>query len=119
MRNQYKILAEKYNQIHENDARIGFERFLELQLIKFFKNLTTGPGPISDDINVMLDRYLISDDPDDGLPTKAEREQLYVNMIDRINYIFKTHPERVARIFPGLHIDDAIDRLNKWYNKQP
>ena len=38
MRNQYKILAEKYNQIHENDARIGFERFLELQLIKFFKN---------------------------------------------------------------------------------
>ena len=119
MRNQYKILAEKYNQIHENDARIGFERFLELQLIKFFKNLTTGPGPISDDIDVMLDGYLISDDPDDGAPTKAEREQLYVNMIDRINYIFKTHPQRMDRIFPGVHIDDVMDRLNKWYNKLP
>ena len=59
MRNQYKILAEKYNQIHENDASAGIERLSkEFKLIGFFRHITLTPTTVNDtDIDSILDTW--------------------------------------------------------------
>ena len=120
MRNQYKILAEKYNQIHENDASAGIERLSkEFKLIGFFRHITLTPATVNDtDIDSILDTwYEIADQEagDDKDDYQSHPEEIYDYMLNTIDDAFDAP---AADYTAGIDINDVKARIEKWYDKR-
>ena len=120
MRNQYKILAEKYNQIHENDASAGIERLSkEFKLIGFFRHITLTPATVNDtDIDSILDTwYEIADQEagDDKEDYQPHPEEIYDYMLNTIDDAFDAP---AADYTAGIDINDVKARIEKWYDKR-
>lgn len=136
MSKTYKILAEKYNQIHENDLDGGLERLSkEFKLFVFFKYITDfnannrySSRIINDDINSILDEWYVeaegelaadSDTLDDDM---ADYEvyplEVYNYMVKAANYAFENHPEKIAEIASGITVLDVTARIEQWFNSR-
>ena len=119
MSKTYKILAEKYNQIHENDAGAGIERLSkDFKLIGFFRNITLTPATVNDtDIDSILDTWYeiadqeAGDDKDDYQP---HPEEIYDYMLNTIDDAFDAP---AADYTAGIDINDVKARIEKWYDK--
>ena len=110
MRNQYKILAEKYNQIYENDASAGIERLSkEFKLISFFRHITLTPTTSNEtDIDSILDAWYIKKD-------QSHPEEIYDYMLNTIDDAFDAP---AADYTAGIDINDVKARIEKWYDTQ-
>jgi len=136
MSKTYKILAEKYNQIHENDLDGGLERLSkEFKLFVFFKYITDFNANnrysgriINDDINSILDEWYVeaegelaadSDTLDDDMADyEADPEEVYNYMVKAANYAFENHPEKIAEIASGITVLDVTARIEQWFNSR-
>ena len=130
MSKTYKILAEKYNQIYENDAGAGLERLSkEFKLFVFFKYITSfGPQITDDGINSILDEwYVIADGElaadsdtldDDMADYEADPEEVYNYMVKAANYAFENHPEKMAEIASGITVLDVTARIGEWFDSR-
>jgi len=121
MRNQYKILAEKYNQIYENDATAGIERLSkDFKLIGFFRDITLTPATVNDtDIDSILDTWyeLAEDEASDYKDDDYEPhpEEIYDYMLNTIDDAFDAP---AADYTAGIDINDVKARIEKWYDKR-
>lgn len=126
MRNQYKILAEKYNQIYENDAGAGIERLSkEFKLIGFFRHITLTPATVNDtDIDSILDTWYeiadqdVSDERDHDfghVDYQPHPEEIYDYMLNTIDDAFDAP---AADYTAGIDINDVKARIEKWYDKR-
>jgi len=126
MRNQYKILAEKYNQIYENDAAAGIERLSkDFKLIGFFRDITLTPATVNDtDIDSILDTWYeiadqdVTDERDDDLGHvnyQPHPEEVYDYMLNTIDDAFDAP---AADYTAGIDINDVKARIEKWYDKR-
>ena len=130
MSKTYKILAEKYNQIYENDAGAGLEILSkEFKLFGFFKYITSfGPQITDDGINSILDEwYVIADGElaadsdtldDDMADYEADPEDVYNYMVKAANYAFENHPEKIAESTSGITVLDVTDRIGQWFDSR-
>jgi len=136
MSKTYKILAEKYNQIHENDLDGGLERLSkEFKLFVFFKYITDfnannrySSRIINDDINSILDEWYVeaegelaadSDTLDDDMADyEADPEEVYNYMVKAANYAFENHPEEIAEIASGITVLDVTARIEQWFDSR-
>lgn len=119
MSKTYKILAEKYNQIYENDATAGIERLSkEFKLMSFFRNITLTPAAVNDtDIDSILDTwYELADqeaaDQEDDY--QSHPEEIYDYMLNTIDDAFDAP---AADYTAGIDINDVKARIEKWYDK--
>ena len=120
MSKTYKILAEKYNQIYENDATAGIERLSkEFKLMSFFRNITLTPAAVNDtDIDSILDTwYELADqeaaDQEDDY--QSHPEEIYDYMLNTIDDAFDAP---AADYTAGIDINDVKARIEKWYDKR-
>ena len=130
MSKTYKILAEKYNQIHENEDLAVLERLSkEFKLFGFFTNITEfGPQITDNGINSILDEwYVIADGElaadsdtldDDMADYEADPEDVYNYMVKAANYAFENHPEKIAEITSGITVLDVTDRIGQWFDSR-
>ena len=136
MSKTYKILAEKYNQIHENDLDGGLERLSkEFKLFVFFKYITDfnannrySSRIINDDVNSILDEWYVeaegelaadSDTLDDDMADyEADPEEVYNYMVKAANYAFENHPEKIAEIASGITVLDVTARIEQWFDSR-
>ena len=138
MSKTYKILAEKYNQIYENDAGAGLERLSkefinwtpkEFKLFGFFKYITDfGPQITEGGINSILDEWYViadgelaadSDTLDDDMDDyEADPEEVYNYMVKAANYAFENHPEKIAEIASGITVLDVTARIEQWFDSR-
>ena len=136
MSKTYKILAEKYNQIHENDLDGGLERLSkEFKLFVFFKYITDFNANnrysgriIKDDINSILDEWYVEAEgelaadgdtlDDDMADYEADPEEVYNYMVKAANYAFENHPEKIAEIASGITVLDVTARIEQWFDSR-
>ena len=136
MSKTYKILAEKYNQIYENDADAGLERLSkEFKLFVFFKYITGfnannrySDRIIKDDINSILDEWYVEAEgelaadgdtlDDDMADYEADPEEVYNYMVKAANYAFENHPEKIAEIASGITVLDVTARIGEWFDSR-
>ena len=126
MSKTYKILAEKYNQIHENDDLAVLERLSkEFKLFGFFTNITDfGPQITDNGINSILDEWYViaegelegdSDTLDDDMADyEADPKEVYNDMLNTIDDAFDAP---AADYTAGIDINDVKARIEKWYDK--
>ena len=135
MSKTYKILAEKYNQIYENDAGAGLERLSkefinwtpkEFKLFGFFKYITSfGPQITDDGINSILDEwYVIADGElaadsdtldDDMADYEADPKEVYNDMLNTIDDAFDAP---AADYTAGIDINDVKARIKEWFDSR-
>ena len=120
MSKTYKILAEKYNQIYENDATAGIERLSkEFKLMSFFRNITLTPAAVNDtDIDSILDTwYELADqeaaDQEDDY--QSHPEEIYDYMLNTIDDAFDAP---AADYTAGIDINDVKARIKEWFDSR-
>ena len=121
MSKTYKILAEKYNQIYENDASAGIEKLAkEFKLMSFFRNITLTPAAVNDtDIDSILDTwYELADEEAGDYKDEYQTphpEAIYDYMLNTIDDAFDAP---AADYTAGIDINDVKARMEKWYDKR-
>jgi hypothetical protein len=126
MSKTYKILAEKYNQIYENDASAGIEKLAkEFKLISFFRHITLTPATSNEtDIDSILDTWYeiadqdVTDERDHDLghvDYQPHPEEIYDYILNTIDDAFDAP---AADYTAGIDINDVKARIEKWYDKR-
>ena len=116
MSKTYKILAEKYNQIHENNDLAVLERLSkEFKLFGFFTNITDfGPQITDNGINSILDEwYVIA--VDDYFDYEADPKEVYNDMLNTIDDAFDAP---AADYTAGIDINDVKARIKEWFDSR-
>ena len=140
MSKTYKILAEKYNQIHEDDIypgsihtdlhfnqpkppHYGLERLSkEFKLFVFFKRMLKRDEDAKlvrgspNDINSILDEWK------EGIP-RDDPKEIYDWMVETIDMVFEDKPSwgpRFAAVVLANEITslDAKARVKQWFNSR-
>ena len=136
MSKTYKILAEKYNQIHEDDiypgsihtdlhfnqpkpSHYGLERLSkEFKLFVFFKRMLKRDEDAKlvrgspNDINSILDEWK------EGIPNNDNPKEVYDWMVETIDMVFQRFPAQVAVHSPEMTSLDAKARIKQWFNSR-
>jgi hypothetical protein len=138
MRNQYKILAEKYSLVKEDDTRKTNLKALanSFQILKVIRWVGDVPENINFTLNDTLAAWAVNcastieftladfhnvngDDAVDYEPEEDEMaEETVEYMIREIKLTYQRHSSEVAAIAPDITKEDIIIAIERWANTE-
>ena len=132
MRNQYKILAEKYSNITENDTRVGLHALLKtLQILKVIRWIGDVPEDVPNTLNATLEAWAnncastieynladfhnvnyVAGDYEADEDEVAEETVEY--MIKEVKLTYQKHSSKITVIAPDIAKEDVLNTIEDW-----
>ena len=134
MRNQYKILAEKYSNITENDARVGLHALLKsLQILKVIRWVGDVPEDVPNTLNATLDAWVnncsstiehnLADfhrvNVDAVVDYEADEDEMAEEILEyiirEVKLTYQKHSSKIAAIAPDITKEDVLNAIENWF----
>ena len=132
MRNQYKILAEKYTNITENDARVGLHALLKtLQILKVIRWIGGVPEDVPNTLNATLEAWAnncaamieydlanfhnvnyVAGDYEANEDEVTEETVEY--MIKEVKHTYQKYSSKIAAVAPDIAKEDVLNAIENW-----